>query len=97
MTVVDGDFPREVLAKQNLTFGEYRMPRRRNTSAAYDAKINKPAGPKQGVLKVGALAPIETTTVAASDVQPTGAWRLFWLVAGLSVVGLLWFRSRTRV
>ncbi|MCH7727777.1 MAG: DUF2330 domain-containing protein [Planctomycetes bacterium] len=95
LTVVDGDFPREVLAKQNLTFTEYRMPQRRNTPSAYDTKTNKPAGPKQGILKVGALVPIEKTTVAVSDTQPTNAWRLFWLVAGLAVVGLcLVFRSR---
>jgi hypothetical protein len=95
LTVVDGDFPREVLAKQNLTFGDYRMPRRRNTPAAYDAKINKPAGAKQGILKVGALAPVEKSEVANSEFQPINSWRLFWLVAGLSVVGVvLLFRSR---
>ncbi len=95
LSVIDGDFPREVLAKQNLTFAEYRMPRRRNTPAAYDPKINKPAGPKQGILKVGALAPIEKSKFAALDVQPANSWRLFWLVAGLSVAGLiLVFRSR---
>ncbi|MCH7725183.1 MAG: DUF2330 domain-containing protein, partial [Planctomycetes bacterium] len=91
LTVVDGDFPRELLAKQNLTFAEYRMPRRRNNAAAYDAKINKAAGPKQGILKVGALAPMEKSTVAASDVQPSNTMTLLWLVSafGISIVGLV--------
>ena len=55
LTVVDGDFPREVLAMQNLAFDDYRMPARRNRPASYDAKVNGPAGRKQGVLKLGAL------------------------------------------
>ena len=33
LTVVDGDFPREVLAKENLKFADYRMPRNRNQHA----------------------------------------------------------------
>jgi len=37
LTVVDGDFPREVLSKQNLTFGKYEMPEKRNNRSAYDA------------------------------------------------------------
>src|SRR5438067_1769619 len=32
MTVIDGDFPREVVGAQNLIFGEYRMPARRGKS-----------------------------------------------------------------
>ena len=55
MTVIDGDFPREVVGAQNLIFGEYRMPARRNSSDFYDAKEKKPAGKREGVLKLGAL------------------------------------------
>src|SRR5205814_5317734 len=57
MTVIDGDFPREVVGAQNLIFGEYRMPARRNTSEFYDAKDKKPAGKREGTLKLGALEP----------------------------------------
>ena len=32
------------------------MPAKRNHPQAYDAKLNKPAPKKQGILKVGALA-----------------------------------------
>ncbi len=45
LTVIDGDFPREVLAGQNLTFAEFRMPAARNNSQAYDA-VKK--GPERG-------------------------------------------------
>src|SRR6267378_4939955 len=57
MTVIDGDFPREVVGAQNLIFGEYRMPSRRNSSEFYDAKDKKPAGKREGTLKLGALEP----------------------------------------
>ena len=36
LTVIDGDFPREVVGAQNLMFGEYRMPARRNSSDFFD-------------------------------------------------------------
>src|SRR5437879_7592960 len=58
LTVVDGDFPREVVGAQNLIFGEYRMPARRNSTEFYDAKDKKPAGKREGTLKLGALDPL---------------------------------------
>jgi hypothetical protein len=57
MTVVDGDFPREVVGAQNLIFGEYRMPARRNAPEFYDAKDKKPGGKREGLLKLGELTP----------------------------------------
>ncbi len=57
MTVIDGDFPREVVGAQNLIFGEYRMPARRNSAEFYDANDKKPAGKREGTLKLGALDP----------------------------------------
>jgi hypothetical protein len=41
LTVVDGDFPREVLAGENLTFSEYKMPTARNNAARYNARLKK--------------------------------------------------------
>jgi hypothetical protein len=38
LTVIDGVFPRDVLAKQNLTFLAYDMPNADNSSDVYDAK-----------------------------------------------------------
>jgi hypothetical protein len=55
LTVVDGDFPREVLGKADLTFAEYHMPRRRSTPEFYDAKQMGPGGKKAGILKLGAI------------------------------------------
>src|SRR6185436_5317000 len=75
MTVIDGDFPREVVGAQNLIFGEYGMPARRNSSDFYDAKDKKPAGKREGTLKLGALEPAA---------QRGGAFRL-----GLVMLGVL--------
>jgi hypothetical protein len=87
MTVIDGDFPREVVGAQNLIFGEYRMPARRNSSDFYDAKDKKPAGKREGTLKLGALDP---------PASRGGAFRLGFITLGAVVgVGLL-FLGLTR-
>ncbi|MDA7980361.1 MAG: DUF2330 domain-containing protein [Pirellulales bacterium] len=49
LTVVDGDFPRDTLSRENLTFQSFRMPGRRNHRNKYDAMIDGPAGPQQGI------------------------------------------------
>jgi len=56
LSVIDGNFPREVLANQNLAFTNYRMPARRNSAKFYDAKTKKPAGRKQGAIVEGAVS-----------------------------------------
>ncbi|MEM7317082.1 MAG: DUF2330 domain-containing protein, partial [Planctomycetota bacterium] len=50
LTVVDGDFPREVLAGENLTFSEYRMPLSKNNAINYDAKLKRPGKKQNGKL-----------------------------------------------
>jgi hypothetical protein len=81
MTVIDGDFPREVVGAQNLIFGEYRMPARRNSSDFYDAKDKKAAGKREGTLKLGALEPAA---------QRGGTFRLGFIMLGALVsVGLV--------
>ncbi|MFK7769984.1 MAG: DUF2330 domain-containing protein [Mariniblastus sp.] len=50
LTVVDGDFPREVIAKQNLKFDDFAMAANRNKPELYDTKQHKPGGKKNGVL-----------------------------------------------
>ncbi len=76
LTVIDGDFPREVVGAQNLIFGEYRMPGRRNSSEFYDAKDKKPSGKREGILKLGALEPPS---------KQGGAFRLGFITLGLLV------------
>ncbi len=91
LTVVDGDFPREVLGKQNLTFAEYKMPSRRNRPAWYDAKINGPSPKKEGVLKLGALSPRQRDAVASNHDGSLRGSSTTWAVSLLIVafVGLV--------
>ena len=51
LTVVDGDFPREVIAKDNLTFEQYAMPASKNSTEFYQAPLFAPGGQKEGILK----------------------------------------------
>lgn len=51
LTVIDGDFPREVISAQNLTFETYKIARHKNSSRQYDAKLHGPsANRKAGIL-----------------------------------------------
>ena len=64
-----------------MIFGEYRMPARRNSSEFYDAKDKKPAGKREGMLKLGALEPAG---------QRGGGLRLGFVMLGALVsVGLV--------
>ena len=96
LTVVDGNFPREVLAKQNLTFAEYEMPARLNDPLKYDATRFGPGQKKQGVL-------IKTSMNGTSleyQVINLGSLKTVLLMAGVLGVtvcffgSLLWYRAR---
>ena len=90
LTVVDGDFPREVVGSQNLAFGEYRMPARRNTPEYYDAKTKQPAGKREGVLKLGALNPSATKAGFRLGAILLGVI----ITAGVAVLGITVSRRR---
>ena len=51
LTVVDGDFPRQVIAEKNVTFENYLMPAAKNSTEFYQAPLFGPGGKKEGVLK----------------------------------------------
>jgi len=74
LTVIDGEFPREVLARENLTFARYQMPLKRSSPEFYDAKEMAPAAKKPGILILGALEHdgSDKTQVAAT---PAGGGR----------------------
>ena len=91
MTVVDGDFPPEILGRENLTFAEYTMPARRNRPEIYDAKLMGPAPKKQGVLRIGCVNRPAMWRVAG--------WSTFCTILGLStaVVGLAFVQRRRKM
>ncbi len=56
LTVIDGAFPRDVLASQNLKFAEYQMPKAANNPQSYDAtKMGPRKVEQQGKLIRGQL------------------------------------------
>jgi hypothetical protein len=79
MTVVDGDFPREVLGAQNLQFAEYTMPSRRNNARSYDTKQHAPGGQPYGIRHEGKL----------SFDRPRGSWSLTRLFAAISLIAAI--------
>ena len=55
LTVIDGDFPREVVADQNLTFASYQMPREKNKASTYDTLRRGPVEKQPGIRKEGSV------------------------------------------
>jgi hypothetical protein len=103
LTVIDGDFPRQTLAEENLTFVSYDMPAAENTAQVYNARMMGPAGSADGVVLVAEPPPARTVAgpvnppadpLAAVDLTaaPRGisiTW--FWIVIGAAilVVGII--------
>jgi hypothetical protein len=76
LTVVDGDFPRETLSKQNLAFAEYQMPSRRNNVETYDATTHRPGAKRQGERSLEVLEPSALPGSRAVPLKPPGAPKL---------------------
>jgi len=93
LTVVDGDFSREVLARENLTFSTYTMERDKNKPGSYDSKLFGPAPEpesKSKVYRTGALG-----GGISVFVDPWGFWIAAVLLLSFAVTR--WLRRRARV
>ncbi len=111
MTIIDGAFDRDVLAKQNLGFRPHRMARARNTKAKYDAIRQGPVGIMGGklylwqvssnLLKQNKQEPGDQVAVAAvggsGDLGGGGTSPLLPALLLFGIAGLLALRSRKRV
>lgn len=98
LTVIDGDFPRDVLARQNLRFGEYMMSARRNTPDLYDAKQHAAKSPLEGVVYLESLS---SSDLDSSDEEPDktsyfGPRKRSWLVAMLLTAGFAFVAVRRK-
>jgi Uncharacterized protein conserved in bacteria (DUF2330) len=104
MTVVDGDFARDVVANENLTFARFRMPRGRNNPKTYDARQegpNRSYNHNRGKLYRGSLEAIERQERHARQEGGGGgsAWGSAWAVLAASpllLLGLTLFRRRRK-
>jgi hypothetical protein len=61
LTVIDGDFPREVIAEENVSFTAFGMPGDLNTPRHYDAKKKAPAKAPKGLVYGGTTPSIRPT------------------------------------
>jgi hypothetical protein len=86
LTVIDGDFPREVLSNSDLVFGEYKMPARRNRAEFYDAKTKQPGGKQEGLLLLGELSPKPSARGAEASGGLLGSRGAAALAFGLALV-----------
>ena len=94
LTVVDGDFPREVLGGQNLTFSEYKMPARRNNAETYDTNLKRAGGKKEGILKLGQFGMDDVRAARLAANMSRAVWALSSL--GLVIGGIVFVRRRRK-
>lgn len=94
LTVIDGDFPREVIANQNLTFADFQMAARRNNDRRYDTKLHGPAPVRRGrrVGNIDFLNRPELQANPKSDVQ-----NQLWTTLGAAGLALLILISVTLI
>ncbi|MCR9119975.1 MAG: hypothetical protein NXI22_23815, partial [bacterium] len=97
LTIVDGEFPRDVIAKKNLTFQRYAMAKNRNNSKSYDPKKLGPAESKPGLRVVGQIDWSEKFDDETLIAQNRPTWPKFaWLVFAAIVIGVVWLRTSRR-
>ncbi|MHC5114079.1 MAG: DUF2330 domain-containing protein [Planctomycetota bacterium] len=95
LTVIDGDFPRQVIAGDNIRFDPYVMPEHRNSPRMYDAKRFGPAAQARGrIIPSRHAGPVHVAQERARFVH---AWFGIALVAaGVIVALVLVVRGRGR-
>lgn len=108
MTVIDGAFDRNVLAKQNLGFRKHRMAASRNTKAKYDAIRQGPVGNMGGKLYLWQVSsndkrqPVNdngdgVAYAALAGGGHGGGGPALPLILAFGLLGMVAFRSRKRL
>lgn len=78
LTVIDGDFPRQVIADANLSFDKFVMSQAKNSRSKYDAKTKSPGIQRtQGTVILGSLQ---------RDVQPDKAMPFLNASVGIGAI-----------
>lgn len=94
LTIVDGDFPRQVIANQNLKFARYAMSPRRNQTKFYDAKTHgAPANPRgKAGFRIGQI-----DLEQWEQKKRAQAHRNWLLAVGAFSLGVIWTTRRRRL
>ena len=92
LTVLDGDFPREVIAADNLTFTSFKMNASRNSAKSYDAiqfgpKVNVSASSGDAVEEVTIAS--DGSTIIVQDPPSRVGERLVMALIGLAIVSVI--------
>ncbi len=83
LTVIDGDFPREVLARENLEFDNFMMPDDRNSPRVYNAVLMGPAPQREGTVVVSAPPGIPPALTTTRSSAPRGYAEGVFVVIGV--------------
>jgi hypothetical protein len=88
LTVVDGDFPRQVIASQNLKFSNFSMAASRNNRERYDTKRHAPAV-KLGGIRVSSLDQVPDYSFDRASLQiGKRVWTPMIAIAAFGISGL---------
>ena len=92
LTLVDGDFPRQVIANQNLKFARFAMSPRRNRADVYDSKFH---GTNSGAFGSSGLfiGQVDLEVWEAEQLAKSNRQRSVLLV-GAFALGLIWTKRR---
>jgi len=95
LTIIEGEYPRDVLAKDNLHFEKYVMRSHHNNRGKYDANTRKAGSSRNGTLYPDRLP--SRVSKAPTEKHSASIWTSAWaLVAGLGMVVALRRRRRVR-
>ena len=101
LTVIDGDFPKDVIARENVTFASFAMNKAQNDAKHYDAKQFGPVGHLFGqrIVSEVRVQQADGGTIILQNAPgwlERKVWRVFIGVIVFVVIGLVVFRFRKR-
>ena len=96
LTLVDGDFPRQVIANQNLRFARYAMPPRRNRADVYDAKFHGQPQNGGGGFGGGGIRVGQVDLEVWEAQKQARAYRRNLMIVGCFSIGIVWTLRRRK-
>lgn len=100
LTIIDGDFDRETIARDNLHFASYSLPSEKNDPRRYDAVRRGPAPRRLPGVRYESEAPpapaaegAPPAPTATPTPRPRALWITLGVVLGLAALGVFFSRS----
>ncbi len=89
LTVIDGEFNSDVIARENLTFTRYSMPKKRNSKEAYDPTMLGPRGKQAGKVYTASIDALDAAQAAKVSRTAAVTPLRHWLVGSGAGLGLM--------